>query len=117
MTSVPPDTGITEHTKLDEVPVALLIRPWGVVKMQLVSVSLATNTFVNIIEWTAGTELARHHRGANEAAETRAIGTEENRHVTAQPFCSLVSSKQRTADSLRLTVSSATKTTLRRSAS
>lgn len=58
---VPPDLGATDHTPLDSIPWAVLERPWGVTRMQLVAVSLATNTFVTIIDYVAGTQLQKHH--------------------------------------------------------
>jgi 2,4'-dihydroxyacetophenone dioxygenase len=58
---LPPDLGATEHTPLADIPWAVLDRPWGLVRMQLIAVSLATNTFVNIIDYQAGTQLQKHH--------------------------------------------------------
>jgi 2,4'-dihydroxyacetophenone dioxygenase len=48
----------------DDVPYAVLERPYGRTLMKLVHVSIAQQTFTNIIRWEAGIELPRHlHTG------------------------------------------------------
>jgi hypothetical protein len=64
------DSELTDLTNLDDVPWAQLQRPWGLVRMQLVSVSLAANSFVNIIEYQAGTRLMKHYHAGPVHAYT-----------------------------------------------
>ncbi len=70
MSPLPIETAVTGHLRIDDIPFATLIRPWGTTRMQLISVSLATNTFVNIIEWTGGTQLPRHYHTGTVHAYT-----------------------------------------------
>jgi quercetin dioxygenase-like cupin family protein len=72
MTTIPTDRAATGFVDPAEIPVATLRRPWGTTRMQLLSVSLATNTFTNIIEWTAGTRLPKHHHTGSVHAYTLA---------------------------------------------
>jgi quercetin dioxygenase-like cupin family protein len=58
---LPEETAATEHVRLDDIPFAELKRPWGTTYMQLINVDLHTNTFVNIIKWPKGVQLATHH--------------------------------------------------------
>jgi quercetin dioxygenase-like cupin family protein len=61
---------LTQLTNLDDIPWAELHRPWGLVRMKLVSVSLAANSFVNIIEYQAGTKLMTHYHAGPVHAYT-----------------------------------------------
>jgi quercetin dioxygenase-like cupin family protein len=67
---IPVETAYTGQLDVDDVPFATLRRPWGTTRMQLIHVSLVTNTFVNIIEWKAGTQLPRHHHAGTVHAYT-----------------------------------------------
>ena len=70
MTAIPIDRATTAFIDPRDIPFATLQRPWGTTRMQLLSVSLATNTFTNIIEWTAGTRLPKHHHTGSVHAYT-----------------------------------------------
>ncbi|GGL12766.1 2,4'-dihydroxyacetophenone dioxygenase family protein [Nocardia jinanensis] len=70
MGQLPEDSAATEHIDLADIPFAELHRPWGTTYMKLISVSLVTNTFVNIIKWPAGIQLARHHHTGTVHAYT-----------------------------------------------
>ncbi len=56
--------GEQSHTALDEVPWAVMKRPYGTVEMQLVRCSPVRNTYTNVVRWAAGTRLPKHlHTG------------------------------------------------------
>lgn len=67
---IPKETGVTEYISLADIPFAEIHRPWGLTLMQLISVDLRTNTFVNIIKWPKGLQLARHHHSGPVHAYT-----------------------------------------------
>jgi hypothetical protein len=70
MTTIPIDRATTGFIDPTGIPFATLRRPWGTTRMQLLNVCLATNTFTNIIEWTAGTRLPKHHHSGTVHAYT-----------------------------------------------
>jgi len=58
----------TYHVHPDDVPFARLERPWGTTMMKLLRVSLAENSFTNLIRWEAGVQLPTHlHTGPVDA--------------------------------------------------
>lgn len=61
MHMIPIDSALTEYTDTNKLPFAELHRPWGLTYMKLISVSRITNTYVNIIRYTKGIQLPRHH--------------------------------------------------------
>jgi len=58
----------TFHMNPDDIPEVRLERPWGTTWMRLIRVSLAENSFTNIVRWKAGTQLPTHlHTGSVDA--------------------------------------------------
>jgi hypothetical protein len=52
----------------DEIPFAVLERPYGTTLMKLVHVSIAQQTFTNVIRWESAVRLPRHlHTGSVHA--------------------------------------------------
>ena len=68
----------------DDVPWATLHRPYGITRMKLLQVSLATNSFTNMIEWEAGVQLPRHlHAGSVHAYTLSGLDSEGNLKATS----------------------------------
>jgi 2,4'-dihydroxyacetophenone dioxygenase len=56
--------GEQSHAALEEIPWAVMHRPYGTVEMRLVRCSPARNVYTNVVRWPAGTRLPRHlHTG------------------------------------------------------
>ena len=58
------ELGNLSHSDLDDLPWAVLERPWGTTEMKLVRCSPIRGTYTNIIRLSAGTVLPKHlHTG------------------------------------------------------
>jgi hypothetical protein len=73
MISEPIDTAsarATSYVHPDEIPFAVLARPWGTTYMKLLHVDLAADRFTNIIRWPAGLQLPTHRHTGTVSAWT-----------------------------------------------
>jgi 2,4'-dihydroxyacetophenone dioxygenase len=60
----------TSYVHPDEIPFAVLERPWGTTYMKLLHVDLTADRFTNIIRWPAGLVLPTHRHTGTVSAWT-----------------------------------------------